>query len=445
MEMAESTGAAVPALPSLPQPMADEAASLPPSLEDSLTERPQVQKQEMVEDLKAPTVAASPPSPLPPLLLPLASVPLLESLSGEVAMEAEPPTSSSPPLRVLPSSESLTTSSTPRLSPSLPTLVLDPSSSSSPAVPSRAVSTVSDSEDSVVEVPQSSRGEKRKFPPPHELILISSDSDDSGDEEGEEGDEEGDGLPLLEALVRHSRQGGSGRGRRSFTPSYPTRPATSADAAFSGYLERLAVKREAKRERRLAKKVAKRARGDSQTYRPTTRRQQQRSRSEERVVRGEKASGNAVVPVLPSLRKQPREKTPRAAAVHRGLQVQCVDGTPFPISLLDPTLEGVGHVVMLDLDNVSADAPTDGGTTALPATPAIEHSPHPTFITLTLSMSHDFPPRVSCVSLSSSSVVELSATVNSFRRPVVSPRSLVISLFPCCSAVLFRCGAVVFC
>ena len=191
-------------------------------------------------------------------------------------------------------------------------------------------SDLSDSDVEVLEALSSLTGQKRK----RELILISSDSDCSDDEESK----------ALDALVRSRATR-----RPSSTPSSLTRASEAAMQGPHAHLfEQLARKREAKKTKRLLKKSLK-AKLQAALTRRASLLQRQRSRSEERGPKPSKAqsSGGGVA----GFKRGKVAGTPRA--LHHGLQVQTLDGRPFPSSMLDPTLEGVGHVVMLDLDNVS--------------------------------------------------------------------------------------------
>ena len=170
-----------------------------------------------------------------------------------------------------------------------------------------------------------------------ELIVVSSDDSDDSEEGGEEEDE----AASLRALVRFGR-------RLPLLRSSPL-PAYATSAVDDGYLAQLAKRRTEKKQRKWLKKQARLAASDK------GRGQQRRSRSEERGGRwsarveqqASSVHGGSRVAVG-GLHKRRRISTPRPS--HRHLLV-CEDGRVFPISLLDPSVDGIAHVIMLDLDN----------------------------------------------------------------------------------------------
>ena len=165
-----------------------------------------------------------------------------------------------------------------------------------------------------------------------ELILVSSDDSDDDEEEEDEEDEEAS----LQALVRSGRS--VPRLRSTPSPSYAT------SAVDDGYLEQLA-------RRRMEKKQRKRLRKQAKTAALERGKGQRRSRSEER---GGRWSAKAEQGATGGSRlsatsyKKRRDSIPRLRRRHL---LVCEDGRVFPTSLLDPSIDGIAHVIMLDLDN----------------------------------------------------------------------------------------------
>ena len=156
---------------------------------------------------------------------------------------------------------------------------------------------------------------------PRELIVISSDSDSGGEDAS------------LEALIQS-------RKARKFPRAGQSPAPYAVSAVDDGILEQLAQKRREKKQRRWLRKQARVA--------AAAPRGGQRSLSEEREPR---PARTRPAPAWTPAGRHAHKQWARAVMPRRIHPMVCENGTVFPISLLNPSVDGVSHLIMLDLDN----------------------------------------------------------------------------------------------